>query len=75
MSIHKTRVYGHIIAQFDLDPDLPYGAWHLDRTAQQTRGLKGRTGGDLDGFYYDGLTSGISYRRLPNFTGLFTGMI
>jgi hypothetical protein len=59
--IPKTRVYGHYIAQFNLDPDLPYGKWYLERTAQQTAGFAAK-GGVLDGFYYDGLTTGLNYR-------------
>ncbi|NCO42780.1 MAG: hypothetical protein COZ06_18445 [Armatimonadetes bacterium CG_4_10_14_3_um_filter_66_18] len=62
LDVQKTSVYGHVIAQFNLDPDLPYGAWHLKRTAEQTKSLKDRAGGDLDGFYYDGLTAGLNYR-------------
>ena len=59
--IPKTRVYGHYIAQFNLDPDLRYGKWHLERTAMQTEGFA-KKGGRLDGFYYDGLTTGLNYR-------------
>ena len=59
--IPKTRVYGHYIAQFNLDPDLPYGRWYLDRTAGQTAGFAAK-GAVLDGFYYDGLTTGLNYR-------------
>ncbi len=59
--IPKTRVYGHYIAQFNIDPDLRYGQWYLDRTAQQTAGFAAK-GGVLDGFYYDGLTTGLNYR-------------
>ena len=59
--IPKTRVYGHYIAQFNLDPDLRYGRWHLDRTSQQVEHYASK-GGVLDGFYYDGLTTGLNYR-------------
>lgn len=59
--IPKTRVYGHYIAQFNLDPDLRYGKWYLDRTAVQTQQFAEK-GGRLDGFYYDGLTTGLNYR-------------
>ncbi|MCD6361449.1 MAG: discoidin domain-containing protein [Armatimonadetes bacterium] len=59
--ITKTAVYGHYIAQFNLDPDLRYGRWYLDRTAKQTAAFAAK-GGVLDGFYYDGLTTGLNYR-------------
>ncbi|MBT4816786.1 MAG: hypothetical protein HON70_13860 [Lentisphaerae bacterium] len=59
--IPKTRVYGHYIAQFNLDSDLRYGRWYLDRTAQQIERFAAK-GGVLDGFYYDGLTTGLNYR-------------
>jgi len=61
--IRKTRVYGHIIAQFNLDPDLPYGAWTLKRAVERTRLVLEKRGARLDGFYYDGLSSGLNYRR------------
>ncbi|NOY79641.1 MAG: hypothetical protein GXP31_01420 [Kiritimatiellaeota bacterium] len=62
LDIRKTRVYGHIISQFNLDPDLPYGAWALKRALQRTERVKAKNGARLDGFYYDGLSSGINYR-------------
>lgn len=62
LDIRKARVYGHLLAQFNLDPDLPYGAWHLDRTTKVTKSILARRGGHLDGFYYDGLPSGLNYR-------------
>ncbi len=60
--IRQTRVYGHIIAQFNLDPDLPYGAWTLERATALTQSELERSGGRLDGFYYDGLAGGLNYR-------------
>lgn len=60
--IQKTRVYGHIIAQFNLDPELAYGAWTLEEADKRTASILERTGGRLDGFYYDGLSSGLNYR-------------
>lgn len=61
-NIQPTRVYGHIIAQFNLDPELPYGAWTLRRATELTQRELDRSGGRLDGFYYDGLSSGLNYR-------------
>ncbi len=61
-NIKKTRVYGHIIAQFNLNPELPYGAWTLKRANELTQRELERSGGRLDGFYYDGLASGLNYR-------------
>lgn len=61
-NIQPTRVYGHIIAQFNLDPELPYGAWTLRRATELTQRELERSGGRLDGFYYDGLSSGLNYR-------------
>ncbi len=60
--IMPTRVYGHIIAQFNLDPELPYGAWTLEQADRRTQDILDKTGGRLDGFYYDGLSSGLNYR-------------
>lgn len=62
LNIVKTAVYGHIIAQFNLDPDLDYGAWTLKHAGELTENIKQRSGGELDGFYYDGLSAGINYR-------------
>ncbi len=62
LAIVPARVYGHIIAQFNLDPELPYGQWTIDRADSLTASIRERTGGELDGFYYDGLTSGLNYR-------------
>jgi|LSQX01.3.fsa_nt_gb hypothetical protein len=62
LDIQKARVYGHIIAQFNLDPDLPYGGWTLKEADGRTASILERTGGRLDGFYYDGLSTGLNYR-------------
>ena len=60
--IRKTRAYGHIISQFNLTPQLPYGKWLLEQATRRTEGVFERTGGRLDGFGYDGLCSGLNYR-------------
>lgn len=62
LDVRPWSVYAHLIAQFNLDPDLPYGRWLLERTDQQTESIRKNRGGELDGFYYDGLTSGLNYR-------------
>jgi len=62
LDVRKWSVYAHLIAQFNLDPDLPYGRWLLERTDAQTESIRQNRGGELDGFYYDGLTSGLNYR-------------
>ncbi len=61
-NIMQARVYGHIIAQFNLDPELAYGAWTLEEADRRTARILERSGGVLDGFYYDGLSSGLNYR-------------
>ncbi len=61
-NILPARVYGHIIAQFNLDPELAYGAWTLDEADRRTASILEQTGGRLDGFYYDGLSTGLNYR-------------
>jgi hypothetical protein len=61
LDVRKSSVYGHLLAQITLDPELPYGEWTLKRTQTQTEHLKRTKGGDLDGFYYDGLSSGLDY--------------
>jgi hypothetical protein len=63
LAVEKWSVYAHLIAQFNLDPDLPWGKYLVNRTIKFTEDTKTRTGGDLDGFYYDGLTSGLNYNR------------
>ncbi len=62
-SIARTAVYGHIIAQYNLDPDLPYGQHMLGTIDRVFQDFRQRRGGELDGFYYDGITTGINYRR------------
>ena len=63
LSIKRTAVYGHIIAQYNLDPHLPYGRHMLDRIPGVFKSYREKRGGRLDGFYYDGITTGINYRR------------
>ena len=60
LDVKKWSVYAHLIAQFSLDPELPYGKWTLERTDTTTQSHKAK-GGDLDGFYYDGLSAGLDY--------------
>ena len=60
--IRATRAYGHIIAQFNMAPQLPYGKRLLERAAENTARIRQRTGGELDGFGYDGLCTGLNYR-------------
>ena len=69
LDVRPWKAYGHLIAQFNLDPHLPYGRWVLQRALQmlpppnpasmqppKEAGLPG-----LDGFYYDGLPTGLNY--------------
>jgi len=63
LSIKRTAVYGHIIAQYNLDPELPYGKHMLERIPGVFQSYRERRGGELDGFYYDGITTGVNYRR------------
>lgn len=63
LSIKRTAVYGHIIAQYNLDPELPYGEHMLQRIPGVFQSYRERRGGRLDGFYYDGITTGVNYRR------------
>jgi len=63
LAIARTAVYGHIIAQYNLDPDLPYGQYMLGTIDRVFQDFRQRRGGELDGFYYDGITTGINYRR------------
>lgn len=62
LDIRRWKVYAHLIAQFNLDPELPYGAWTLQRAEAMLDEVQRRTGGRLDGFYYDGLSTGVNYR-------------
>ncbi|NOZ20098.1 MAG: hypothetical protein GXP25_03310, partial [Planctomycetes bacterium] len=63
MSIKRTAVYGHIIAQYNLDPALAYGRHMLEKIPKVFQSYRDKKGGELDGFYYDGITTGINYRR------------
>ena len=61
LSAEPGSVYGDVLAQFCLEPDMVYGRWLLDRIDKFFEDFRER--GELDGFYYDGLTTGINYRR------------
>jgi hypothetical protein len=61
LDVRKAAVYGHLLAQFTLDPELTYGEWTLKRALEQTEQIKRTKGADLDGFYYDGLSTGLDY--------------
>ena len=63
LSIKRTAVYGHIISQYNLDPMLPYGRHMLDGIPKVFESYRQSRGGELDGFYYDGITTGVNYRR------------
>lgn len=60
LDVRKWVAYGHLIAQFNLDPHLPYGRWTLDRALQMIPAQRSGQAG-LDGFYYDGLPTGLNY--------------
>ncbi len=62
LSAEPGTVYGDVLAQFSLEPEMFYGKWLLDRIDDFFDSYRKR-GGELDGFYYDGLTTGINYRR------------
>ncbi|MEI6503887.1 MAG: hypothetical protein WCP21_22980, partial [Armatimonadota bacterium] len=61
LAVEKWSVYAHLLAQFDLDPELPWGDYLIKNTLTRTETAKKQNGGELDGFYYDGLTSGLDY--------------
>lgn len=61
LAVEKWSVYAHLIAQFNPDPDLPWGDYLVKNTITRTEQIKKQNGGELDGFYYDGLTSGLNY--------------
>lgn len=61
LAVEKWSVYAHLLAQFDLDPELPWGDFLIKNTITRTEQIKKQNGGDLDGFYYDGLTAGLDY--------------
>lgn len=60
--IRRWTAYAHLIAQFNLDPELAYGRWTLDRAQSMLDEFQQKRHARLDGFYYDGLSSGINYR-------------
>ncbi len=62
LSAEPGAVYGDVLAQFCLEPEMFYGNWLLDRVDKFFADFR-KGGGELDGFYYDGLTTGINYRR------------
>ncbi|OGV93212.1 MAG: hypothetical protein A3K19_33990 [Lentisphaerae bacterium RIFOXYB12_FULL_65_16] len=61
LDVQKWSVYAHLLAQFNLDPELPWGDFLLKKTLADTERIKKQKNADLDGFYYDGLTTGINY--------------
>jgi len=61
LSDEPAAVYGDVLAQFCLEPEMFYGRWLLDRIDKFFADFRKR--GELDGFYYDGLTTGVNYRR------------
>jgi hypothetical protein len=63
LDVRKWRVYAHLIAQFNLDPEQPYGAWTLEAATARTERVRKTRKARLDGFYYDGLSAGINYRK------------
>jgi hypothetical protein len=62
LDVRKWVAYAHLIAQFNLDPELPYGRWTLDRALASLDEFRKARGADLGGFYYDGLSAGVNYR-------------
>ncbi len=62
LDVRKWRVYAHLIAQFNLDPELLYGEWTLKQAIARIDQTKKSRNADLDGFYYDGLSAGVNYR-------------
>ncbi len=62
LDVRKWRVYSHLIAQFNPDPELPVGEVYMQRAKAVAEKYRQNPGVGLDGYYYDGLTSGISYR-------------
>jgi hypothetical protein len=60
--IRRWTAYAHLIAQFNLDPELAYGKWTLGRARAMLDEFEHKRHAHLDGFYYDGLSSGINYR-------------
>lgn len=62
LDVRKWKVYAHLIAQFNLDPQLPYGQWTLAKARKILDEVRQQKGAQLDGFYYDGLSTGINYR-------------
>ncbi len=63
LAVKRATVYGHVLAQYNLDPHFAYGRHMLDKIPSVFHKYRERQGGELDGFYYDGLTTGINYRR------------
>lgn len=61
LAVEKWSVYAHLIAQFDLDPELPWGKYLIANTITRTESIKQTRNGNLDGFYYDGLSAGLDY--------------
>ena len=62
LDVRKWVAYAHLIAQFNLDPELPYGRWTLDRALATLDQVERTRKARLDGFYYDGLPAGVNYR-------------
>jgi hypothetical protein len=61
LDVQRWKVYAHLIAQFNLDPQLPYGKWTLENALAMIEQYKTQRHARLDGFYYDGLSTGLNY--------------
>ncbi len=63
LAVEKWSVYAHLLAQFNLDPELPWGDYLIRNTLTRTETIRKDRGANLDGFYYDGLSSGLDYAQ------------
>jgi len=61
LDMKKWSVYGHLLAQYSLDPELPYGKFVLADSLKIIQEFREKRNADLDGFGYDDLPQGADY--------------
>lgn len=59
-AIRKFSAYAHLITQFNMDTELPYGKMQFERLTPSFFHLA-KQNGVLDGLYYDGISGGVNY--------------
>ncbi len=62
-AIRRWSMYGHLLTQTNMDPNLAFGKFMLDKIKPDYFKNYRFSGAELDGLYYDGLSSGLNYNK------------